>query len=82
MPAPVYLVTVPRREILPIDLFPPLVNHSAPSGPFVMAFGSSMAGLVKTVTFPVMVILPIAPGPDGEIIPIEHTRKEVPSLRR
>src|SRR5215472_2081866 len=61
MAAPVYQVTVPPVEIRPIELLPSLVNHSAPSGPLVMASGSSIPGLVKMVTFPAVVIRPIAP---------------------
>ena len=32
--------------IRPIELFAPLVNHSAPSGPAVMSIGSEMVGSV------------------------------------
>src|SRR5215469_419548 len=61
MAAPMYQVTVPPVEIRPIELFQSLVNHNAPSGPLVMASGSAIPGPVKMVTFPAVVILPIAP---------------------
>jgi hypothetical protein len=60
------LVTIPEVVIRPIPVRPPaavptVVNHSAPSGPVVMALAIPMLGLGKMVTVPVVVIRLIAP---------------------
>ena len=52
-------MTLPRVVMRPIELFPELVNHKAPSGPAVIPVGPSIPVPVKMAAFPLTVMRPI-----------------------